>query len=135
MYNLFLDDFRHPYDAFQETLHPAYAKEKWVIVRSYSQFVKHIKRNGLPRIVSFDHDLTDAHYDCGPIPYDQYEEKTGYHCAQWMIQYCTENQKPLPETILIHSASQRGKENIKSLFNSCLESISKSANQQISTSK
>lgn len=130
-YNLFLDDFRHPYDAFLITQHVSYSREKWVIVRNYNQFIKHIKKNGLPEIVSFDHDLGDEHYDIchnTDLTLNEYyltndREMTGYDCAKWLINYCIENKKELPETILIHSANPAGKQNIKSLFDSYIKSL------------
>jgi len=43
-------------------------------------------------------------------------EKTGYDCAKWLINYCIDNKKELPATILIHSMNPAGSLNIKSLF-------------------
>ena len=48
---LYLDDVRIP------------QTEGWEIVRNYDDFVKWIEENGLPDIVSFDHDLAEVHYD------------------------------------------------------------------------
>jgi len=62
-YNLFLDDFRHPYDCVPYMPNrEIYAKWKWEIVRNYDEFVEYITKNGLPTHVSFDHDLSDIHY-------------------------------------------------------------------------
>jgi len=44
------------------------------------------------------------------------EEKTGYHCAKWMINYCLDNNLNLPKKILIHSMNIVGSQNIISLF-------------------
>ena len=44
-------------------------------------------------------------------------EKTGYHCAKWLINYCMDNNLELPNEIIIHSMNPYGSENIKSLFN------------------
>lgn len=115
-YNLFLDDFREPEEAFNYSLNQVYLLG-WEIVRDYDEFVKKINECGLPEIVSFDHDLADAHYEVH-LPYDQYKEKTGYHCAQYLIEYCIANKLSLPKTILIHSMNFGGTQNIKSLFTS-----------------
>ena len=55
-YNLFLDDFREPEDAFNHTNNQLYLIG-WVIVRNYDEFVKTIEERGIPEILSFDHDL------------------------------------------------------------------------------
>lgn len=118
-YNLFLDDFRFPEDAFAHTHNQLYLVG-WTIVRSYDEFVKCILDNGIPEMISFDHDLADTHYDnqthVDQDYYDIVTEKTGYHCAKWLIDYCIDNKKKLPQTILIHSMNVVGSQNIKSLF-------------------
>ena len=50
------------------------------------------------------------------IPYDQFKEKTGYHCAKWLIQYCVDNKLSLPKEIFIHSMNTAGRINIASIF-------------------
>lgn len=118
MYKLFLDDFRKPMDCFSYTRNPIYLSDDWVVVRNYDQFVDTITKRGLPFMVSFDHDLADVHYHSTMkhIPYDEYVEKTGYHCAQWLIDYCIDNKKCLPERIYVHSMNVVGRKNIDSLF-------------------
>jgi hypothetical protein len=122
MYNLFLDDTRNPVDVYEYTFRHIYLDIDWVIVRSYDEFVQMIKTFGLPEKISFDHDLGLEHYDHqhdepGKLPYDQYTEKTGYHCAKWLIDHCMDNKLELPKTILIHSMNVIGSQNIASLFN------------------
>jgi hypothetical protein len=63
MKRLFLDDLRVPLDC-PKAQYMSYRKidlriyhEEWDIVRSHGQFVKWIEENGLPDLVSFDHDL------------------------------------------------------------------------------
>ena len=121
-YNLFLDDFRMPKDAYNYLLQPIYISVNWEIVRSYDEFVKIIIEKGMPDIISFDHDLSDQHYS-QQLSYDQYTEKTGYHCAKWLINYCIDNNKKLPTEILIHSMNPVGSLNIKSLFESYWKSL------------
>jgi len=116
-YYLFLDDIRQPEEAFTYTNNSLYLNKKWLVVRSYDEFIKCVEENGVPHTVSFDHDLAYAHYTQEKIiPYDSYEEKTGYHCAKWLIEYCMENQLQLPTGILIHSMNPVGSENIRSVF-------------------
>ena len=120
MYNLFLDDKRVPQDVFNYTGNPIFLKEDWVIVRSYDEFVKYIEEKGLPEMVTFDHDLADVHYGVQDHVdqdyYDLCEEKTGYHCALWMINYCLDNELKLPKRVYIHSMNGPGARNINSLF-------------------
>jgi hypothetical protein len=117
-YSLFLDDYRFPEDCFEYTHQTVYIDEDWVIVRSYDEFVKTILEKGIPQICSFDHDLGNDHYahQKGDIPYDQFTEKTGYHCAKWLIEYCLDNKKEIPNFIFIHSMNHAGALNIESLF-------------------
>jgi hypothetical protein len=130
-YNLYLDDFREPKHSADYMLIPEatlYRTQNWEVVRSFPEFVAHIERHGIPQMVSFDHDLASGHYEAhmqqGIIDYDDLEafekayEKTGYHCAQWLIEYCSTNQLPLPDIILCHSMNPVGKQNIISLFKS-----------------
>src|ERR1035437_8551114 len=121
-YNLFLDDFREPEDAYLYRLNPIYMTEHWIVVRNYNEFINHIDEHGLPEIISFDHDLGEEHYE-KQLEYDQYKEKTGYHCALWLINYCIDNNKKLPAVILIHSMNYTGSLNIKSLFESYHKSL------------
>ena len=118
MRRLFLDDFRVPEDA-ANYMHPRFMRfytSDWDIVRSYNQFVEYIEINGIPDMVSFDHDLADEHYAPTGIGYDEFVEKTGYHCMKWMIDYIIDNKiKKLPH-VLIHSANPVGAENIERLW-------------------
>jgi hypothetical protein len=117
-YNLFLDDYRTPSDAFSYTKDEIYINEMWIIVRNYDQFIMAINNYGIPHIISFDHDLGADHYNHqqGEIQYDQFAEKTGYHCAKWLIDYCINNNKDVPQVVLIHSMNFNGSRNIESLF-------------------
>jgi hypothetical protein len=118
MYNLFLDDSRMPEDAFTYTKNPMYLNLKWYVVMNYDEFITTIESNGMPNVISFDHDLGNDHYlhQQGEIPYDQFTEKTGYHCAKWLIEYCIDHVKDVPKIIFIHSMNPVGSRNIESLF-------------------
>lgn len=121
MSKLFLDDIREPiqvthawhkgeWDGFP-SLYP------WKIVRSYAEFTEYILKNGLPEVISFDHDLSWEHYPQGelllsnPINYDEFTEKTGYDCAKWLVDYCETNEHELPD-FYVHSFNPIGRANI-----------------------
>jgi len=103
----------------------AYRKNWWCIVRSFEEFTNWILNNGLPDMVSFDHDLGDVHHykdDSRLIvpageeefDYDAYlnKEKTGLHAAKWLVEFCDYEKLPLPECS-VHSANPTGAKNIK----------------------
>ena len=119
MKKLFLDDFRQPKDACRLTTEPRiYWEEGWIVVKNYKEFCDWIKENGLPDIVSFDHDLADIHYeidfnDWNDNTADQLGvEETGLDCAKWLVKHCSENNLILPY-FLVHSANPVGRKNIK----------------------
>lgn len=85
---LYLDDFRLVPNGF-------------VLVKNYKAFTDFIQQNGLPDFISFDHDLG--------------EEKSGYDCAKWLVEFCLDNNMSLPE-FAVHSQNPVGKENIESLL-------------------
>jgi len=115
-YLLFLDDDRDPNEVFGYTNDQIYLL-KWVVVRNYDEYVKCIIDNGIPDVISYDHDLGHEHYSVqSNIDYSIFKEKTGFHCAKWLINHCIDNKLELPETILIHSWNRVGAANIKSLF-------------------
>jgi hypothetical protein len=120
-YNLFLDDVRVPTDAFSYTRDSEFFTLKWEIVRSYEQFIDHITENfkigEFPDLIAFDHDLDTEHYKhlIGDIPYSEMTEKTGYHCAQWLTEFCMEHSLKLPK-YKIHSMNPSGRYNIHSVL-------------------
>lgn len=123
-YNLFLDDYRVPSDAYIYTRWAPFLSKEWIIVRNYNEFVQVIDKQGLPEWVSFDHDLAENHYV--PKEYwgdyeaskayqdaQEYKEKTGYECALWLIEYCKEKGFKLPY-YYCHSMNPVGKDRILS---------------------
>ena|SRR6476661_9107426 len=125
MRKLFLDDIRVPEDCLKY-MHRRVGdqislyREDWIIVRSYEEFVKEIQENGLPDLISFDHDLADEHivdfYKNENLPepnlaYDDYKEKTGFDCAKWLVNHCMDSDKELPKYML-HTWNPIGLENI-----------------------
>jgi len=117
---LYLDDERIPYDSFSYCKNDIYKKIDWDIVKNYELFVDYILKNGLPELISFDHDLAKEHYKyamANHIPYLEFKIKTGYHCLLWLIFYCKENNFNLPK-ILIHTMNAEGCLNMKNLIDS-----------------
>ena len=142
-YNLFLDDIHNPYDVanLRKTTvkdRERYRNYNWVIVRNYDDFVKTITEKGLPDIVSFDHDLAQEHYeilfadenwfkkdkliidtadwsDEIVIDYDKFTIKTGYHAAEWLLEFCQNTGKEKP-ICLVHSQNDVGRKNITNLL-------------------
>lgn len=116
-YMLFLDDVRRPATTFSYMELPIYNETDWIIVKNYYAFISIIQKKGVPELISFDHDLADIHYKEQNFDYDDENyEKTGYHCAKWLIDYCMDNELKVPTKIIIHSMNPVGSLNIKSLF-------------------
>jgi hypothetical protein len=121
-YNLFLDDMREPGDAFLYRHDPKYVDLEWVVVRNYPEFVDEISqrylKGELPKLISFDHDLAKDHYENMMNPdYNDFGERTGYHCAKWLIDFCIDTDTALPD-FMVHSMNPVGGANIKSLLES-----------------
>ena len=100
---LWLDDYRNPYNINEEWLIFSPIKNPNTIwVKNYNEFINWILINGLPDAICFDHDLGS-------------NETTGYDCAKWLVEYCIDNNKSLPE-YAIQSANPVGRENINNLL-------------------
>ena len=122
-YNLFLDDVRNPKDCCQYMPDTKfYFDSEFVIVRNYDEFVNFIRKNGLPNIISFDHDLADEHYR---LEFEEWSytpermdmgERTGYDCAKWLVEYCMDNNLKMCQ-FTVHSANPAGAQNILGLLN------------------
>lgn len=127
---LFLDDSRNPIDCtfymYKRGVNCEIYRKEWNIVRSYGQFIKWIENNGLPDLISFDHDLSDVPELKENLPVEDWfqlegnREYTGMDCAKWLVNYCIDNKKELPK-FLIHSMNPVGVENISGLLNSFLK--------------
>lgn len=110
---LFLDDLRLPHECMtymERRINNAdlYLQE-WIIVRSFLEFENWIRINGLPELISFDHDL--GANSAGEI------FPSGMDCAKWLINYCLDNNKKLP-LFVIHSLNPVGRKNIEDLLQS-----------------
>jgi hypothetical protein len=127
-YNLFLDDDprRIPHQLKWIEL----PLVEWTIVRSYKAFVDIIIKQGLPKMVSFDHDLADEHYkeffahrdERRPLDYSNLTEKTGRDCAVWLANYCIDNKQPIP-VYYIHTLNPSGGANIVSILESAKKAM------------
>lgn len=116
---LYLDDQRTP----SKTI-PGY--HPWNVVRNYDEFVDWITKNGIPDLISFDHDLADEHIDdyfkqkletgWQQPAYDTYKEKTGLDCAAWLCKYAQDNNLEI-KTCSVHSHNPVGAANIQSYIN------------------
>ena len=91
---LWLDDFRNPADYLTGDYDITW-------VKNYDEFYTQINEHGLPDIICFDHDLG--------------EEKTGYDCAKFVVDYCMEHDLDIP-AYNIQSSNPVGKENIQHLM-------------------
>ena len=114
---LYLDDMRNP------------IADDWQVVRSYDEFVAHIRIHGLENyeVISLDHDLGDTamneYYtnvrDNYKIDYSNITEKTGLDCAKWLVSESMTNKIPLPQ-IYVHSANPIGSSNMMGYINNYL---------------
>jgi hypothetical protein len=114
---IFLDDIRTPLG----TTHVTIPNYPYTIVRDYWEFCiaveEYYKDIGeAPCYVTFDHDLNCIDYIENP-DYDGRDEKTGFHCAKWLIEFCEKYNLDFPE-YGVHSMNPIGKENIVSLIES-----------------
>ena len=119
---LWLDDIRNPHTAdWLMYWAPSFADGEGEVhwVKRYSEFVDWITENGLPDMICFDHDLSDIH--CNK---STYKEKTGFTCAQWLVDYCIDNDKMIPD-YRVQSANPVGRANIEGLLNGAIKHLTK----------
>ena len=114
-YYLLLDDIRKISDVRKYCTLPNIPDNEWILVRSYNEFVTMINKLGIPKFVTYDHDLSDFHYGHGlrgdVIPYDSYKEKTGYDAARYLVNECMTKGVKHPQYV-VHSMNPVGKANI-----------------------
>lgn len=123
---LYLDDVRTPKNPNNEWVE---GLSDWEVVRSYDEFVAHIKMNGLENyeVISLDHDLGDTamneyYNNVHPnytLDYNNIKEKTGLDCAKWLVAESMNKNIPLPQ-IYTHSANPIGSANIMGYINNYL---------------
>lgn len=125
---LWLDDIRNPLDSNWLTYSPIQQPFQTVWVKSYQEFTNWIKFNGLPDAICFDHDLgmevalsaRESGMSKRKARLLKQEEKTGYDCAKWLVDYCLDNNCKLP-LYNIQSANPVGKENIDKLLQNFIQ--------------
>lgn len=136
---LWLDDIRDPKgyvldgNTWESAFSPIQSPFKTVWVKSYSEFVKWILTNGLPDAICFDHDLgmevALAARAKGLSKRKsrelKKEEKTGYDCAKWLVNYCMDDHTRSLPLYNIQSSNPVGKENIMGLLENYKKHISK----------
>lgn len=107
MYHLFLDDERMPQQVTWVQLPSLedFPSKEWLIVRSFADFVDCIETKGLPLFISFDHDLGEVGNN----------EKSGFSCAKWLVDYCLDNNEICPD-FQVHSKNPQGASNIHGLL-------------------
>lgn len=114
---LFLDDKRT-----LDMIYPDANTKEWIIVRDFDEFVRYINKYGLPKFISFDHDLSFEHtkwyfenggHENPPDPLKaEFTVKTGYDAAVWLVNYCKQHKTELPKWE-VHSHNPIGSQNIK----------------------
>lgn len=126
---LFLDDMRDVRHAqlhdYRKTLTQVSGipEFKWDIVRTYDEFVDWIDHKGIPDVVSFDIDLdpyseVDIQSEMaqkGEYDHNKLDQKTGCHCAEYLVERCKQLQHPLPE-YYVHSANTLGRPIVKGIM-------------------
>ena len=124
---LYLDDVRTPENPNNEWTDGI---PEWQVVRTYDEFVTHIRLNGLENyeVISLDHDLgrqaMDEYYNNVHPNYElNYDnivnEKTGYDAAKWLVAQSMTTGIPLP-AVYVHSANPIGSANIMGYINNYL---------------
>ena len=133
---LWLDDIRDPFATLEGggtwlVFSPIDLIETEVVwVKSYHEFVEWIISNGLPEGICFDHDLgmqvalkaRAKGMSKRKSRALKKEEKTGYDCAKWLVEYCLDNKLRLPK-YNIQSANSVGKDNIDGLFKCFIKNV------------
>ena len=124
-YNLFLDDVRSPYRDMGYMKYRGvvgvYQDIEWVIIRNFEEFKEAIDTNGIPNIISYDHDLGDEQYH--PSMYEgqeayeavatQFTEKTGKECVEYLISKLEGSPHP---RYIIHSQNPVGVQRIEQVI-------------------
>ena len=107
-WKLFLDDERYPTNGEWD--------HTWIICRSINESIGMCQLMGIPRYVSFDHDL-------GPGESVNGFENSGMGFARWMIEQCLDGIFEWPKNFewYVHSQNPVGAENINRLLENWLK--------------
>ena len=123
---LWLDDIRDPFtDNWIRDYAPRFIDRSSDIVwvKSYDEFTKWIKANGMPEMISFDHDLGEDVARAKVVKglskrqarMQKRETLSGFDCTKWLVDYCLDNDIKLTRWA-VHSANPVGAKNISSLL-------------------
>lgn len=114
---LFLDDERMPGDVTWVLIGGVGSwGADWHIVRSCKDAIEWVLHNGIPNVISFDHDLGMTHY-AG----DYSDGKTGMDFAKWLVEYDMDTSSmPTDFSFTVHSKNPEGAKNIKLLLDNYL---------------
>lgn len=120
---LWLDDQRNPNEYFkkQKPTSGAWVRNNeyyqnnvfnqyspnFVWVKNLKEFANYIMTNGLPPMISFDHDIKPKGF--------KGEHENGADCAQWLVNYCKKNNLSLPQCF-VHSANQSKRVNVEKIL-------------------
>lgn len=71
--------------------------------------------------VTFDHDLGDNAYAALARGDENFgDEKTGFHCAVWLVEYCADHKTPFPK-YQVHSMNPVGAKKIRGYIENAIE--------------
>lgn len=107
-YRLFLDDLRDV-----NMVYPNLSNSDFIIVRSFDEFIKVIKKKGLPDFISFDNDL--GANDKGEVLPE------GYDAAKWLVYESGIDLSKL--SFKVHSANPVAKVQIECLLDNYLKFV------------
>lgn len=107
-YILFLDDDRDVEKYFPKA-------DNVVVCRTCDDAIKVINKRGLPKFISFDHDLGDVHSGA--------EERTGYTLAKFIVNKMQVEDDKQVFGFQVHSANIEGAKNIETLLNNWFKFI------------
>lgn len=105
---VFIDDIRDP-----SWVYGFGTDSQWVVVRSGFEFTKWVETNGLPKVISYDHDLGGVDENGNEV--DPATVPSGMDCAHYVVNYCLDHNVPLPEC-RIHTANSVGRDNLMGLL-------------------
>jgi hypothetical protein len=91
-YYLWLDDYRPK---------PTPSIHQWVVARDIDAFKQVIEKLGMPKYISFDHDLTEAHYKK-----DYSDHRTGMDCIEWLLEFAKANNLGAPANWGVHTMNK-----------------------------
>ena len=123
---LFIDDLRNPYD------------KSWSLVRTYAGVKSHIEENGMPKVISFDHDLTipayrefDRSKKTGVYSYTGLNEATGLDAMNYIIAKLMEDKNVSIPDIIIHTANETGARNLRLKWQMFIEMIGETSSIEV----